>query len=85
MHSACASVHAMPHVQIRNVPPKVHATLKKRAAKEGMSLSEYLLREMTGIAERPTFDELSERIRRRSRVKLSEDPAATIRRLRESS
>jgi plasmid stability protein len=72
-------------VQIRNVPPKVHATLKKRAAKKGMSLSEYLLQEVTELAERPTDEELFARIRSRSRVQLSEDPADTIRRIRDSS
>ena len=33
-------------IQIRRVPDDVHRTLKARAAAEGTSLSEYLLREM---------------------------------------
>jgi len=33
----------MGHIQIRNVPEDIHRTLKSRAAKEGLSLSEYLL------------------------------------------
>jgi plasmid stability protein len=75
----------MPHVQIRNVPPKIHKTLKARAAKKGMSLSEYLLREMTELAERPTDEEFFAWLSKRSRVHLSEDPADTIRRIRDES
>jgi plasmid stability protein len=75
----------MAHIQIRNVPPEVHRTLKERAAKKGMSLSEYLLSEVTELAERPTEEEFFARLKRRPRVRLSEDPADTIRRLRDSS
>lgn len=85
MHSACDTVRRMPHVQIRNVPPDVHRRLKARATKQGMSLSEYLLREVTALAERPTDEEFFARLRRRSRVALSEDPADAIRRLRDRS
>ncbi len=69
-------------VQIRNVPDDVHRALKIRAAKVGMSLSEYLLREVTKVAERPTLGEVIERIRQREPVALDEDPVVTIRRLR---
>ena len=43
--------------QIRHVPEDVHARLKARAAAAGMSLSDYLLRELTFLATRPTWDE----------------------------
>ena len=69
-------------IQIRNVPDDVHKALKIRATKEGMSLSDFLLREMTKVAEQPTLEEMIERIRRRAPVELDEDPAVTIRRLR---
>ena len=72
----------MPHVQIRNVPPRVHAKLKRRAAKAGLSLSEYLLREMTEAAERPTLDEALERIRKRPRAASGLDPAELVREAR---
>jgi plasmid stability protein len=75
----------MGHIQIRNVPEDVHRTLKARAANRGMSLSEYLLEEVTNLASAPTDEELFARIRSRPRVRLSEAPAETIRRLRESS
>ena len=55
-------------VQIRNVPDAVHRELKARAALEGLSLSEYVLREMKRTLERPTRDELLRRIARRAPV-----------------
>jgi len=85
MRSACDKVHCMGHIQIRNVPDDVHRTLKARAARQGMSLSEYLLAEVTELSRTPTPEELRARLARRSRVRLSEDPAETIRRLREAS
>lgn len=54
-------------IQIRDVPDDVHRTLKTRAAAEGTSLSEYLLREVTRAARTPTPEELDERIRARGR------------------
>ena len=53
----------MAHIQIRNVPPDVHRMLKARAAKQGRSLSEYLLDELERLARTLTIDELEERIR----------------------
>jgi hypothetical protein len=49
-------------VQIRNVPDALHRRLKARAALEGMSLSEYLLAELRKVAERPTRQELLDRL-----------------------
>ena len=69
-------------IQIRNVPDNVHQALKIRAIKAGMSLSEYLLREVTKVAEKPTLEEVFERTRRQEPVELDEDPAVTIRKLR---
>lgn len=42
-------------IQIRNVPDELHRTLKARAAREGLSLSDLLLREIAAVAERPTL------------------------------
>jgi antitoxin FitA len=69
-------------IQIRNVPDEVHQALKIRAAKEGMSLSDFLRREVTKVAERPSLAEVIERIRQREPVELDEDPVVTIRKLR---
>ena len=49
-------------IQIRNVPEGLHRKLKSRAALEGVSLSDYLLNEIAGIAEKPTLAELTRRI-----------------------
>ena len=65
-------------VQIRNVPQETHEILKTRAARAGLSLSEYLLQELKKSAETPTREELIERIRSRSRVDLGPDGTAGL-------
>jgi len=55
-------------IQIRDVPEDVHRTLKVRAAAEGTSLSQYVLREVTRLAQAPTPAELDDRIRARGRA-----------------
>jgi plasmid stability protein len=52
-------------IQVRNVPDALHRKLKARAAEAGMSLSEYLLRDLEARANLPTERELFERIRAR--------------------
>ena len=49
-------------IQIRHVPDPLHRKLKSRAALEGLSLSDYLLREMKHLAEFPTIAELEDRL-----------------------
>jgi plasmid stability protein len=66
-------------IQIRNVPDEVHRELKARAAHAGMSLTDYLLREIEQVAQRPTIDDLLARVRARSRPELSESPAEAVR------
>ena len=58
----------MKMVQVRNVPDDVHRKLKERAAREGTTLSNLILREMERIANRPSPEELFERIRTRTPV-----------------
>ena len=83
MRSACAHVLRMSKmIQIRNVPDEIHQALKIRAAKEGMSLSDFLRREVTRVAGTLTLKEALERARSRGPVELDEDPAVTIRKLR---
>ena len=48
----------MPSIQVKDVPPDVHATLRRRAATAGQSLQEYLLERLIVDAETPTLDEL---------------------------
>ncbi|MGK2958334.1 MAG: FitA-like ribbon-helix-helix domain-containing protein [Acidimicrobiales bacterium] len=40
-------------IQIRNVPEHLHKTLRSRAASAGLSLSDYLLGEVSRVANRP--------------------------------
>lgn len=55
-------------LQVRNVPDEIHRILKARAALAGMSLSEYVLRELRRTAEKPTMEELRRRIESRRPV-----------------
>ena len=66
-------------IQIRNVPDSLHRELKARAAMQGMSLSDYLLAEIRRTAERPTLQELWERLKRRSPITPSVPPAEAVR------
>ncbi len=55
----------MMNILIRDVPPNVHAKLQERAEKEGRSLQQYLIIELRRLAERPTMDEVLDRIEKR--------------------
>ena len=56
----------MPSVQIKNVPPDVHRTLRTRAAEAGQSLQEYLLARLVEDASRPTLEEVLRRVGERT-------------------
>jgi plasmid stability protein len=71
-------------VQIRNVPDELHRKLKSRAALAGMSISEYLLRELERTLERPTREELLERLRGREPYEPRESVAEAVAAERES-
>ena len=63
MHSACNEDRAMSGtIQIRNVPVDVHRRLKANAALEGLSLSDYMLREAKRLASYPTTGEIRARL-----------------------
>lgn len=66
-------------VQIRNVPVDFHRRLKARAAMEGMSMSDYILREVKKSLDRPSRADVLARIRERKTPKLSVDVARLIR------
>jgi antitoxin FitA len=57
-------------IQIRHVPEDVHRRLKDRARRQGMSLSDYLLQEVTLLSRQLSWEELFEEID-------EEDPAPT--------
>ncbi len=66
-------------IQIRNVPEDLHRSLKVRAAREGLSLSDYLLREIEVVAARPTLEEILAAIRAQGLTRLAEDPSSAVR------
>lgn len=66
-------------VQIRNVPSAFHRRLKARAATEGMSMSDYVLREVGKALDRPTRLEVIERLRARPVRQLRSGAAEMIR------
>jgi plasmid stability protein len=66
-------------IQIRNVPDSLHRELKARAAMQGTSLSDYLLAEIRRTAEKPTLEELRERLKRRTPISPTVSPAEAVR------
>jgi plasmid stability protein len=52
-------------IQIRNVPDDVHTTLKVRAAEEGISLSDYIKRDLEVLSKQMTIEEIFARARAR--------------------
>jgi antitoxin FitA len=71
-------------IQVRNVPDALHRSLKARAAMGGMSLSDYLLRELQEIAERPTLAEFRERLHTRRPIRVALDTGRLVREERAS-
>jgi plasmid stability protein len=49
-------------IQIRDVPDEVHRTLKMRAASAGMSLSDYIKRDLEAATAQPTLEEIDARV-----------------------
>ena len=71
-------------IQLRNVPDTLHLKLKSKAAREGLSLSAFLLREVGHVAEIPTSEEMLERLASLPPVKYKCSPAEVIREERDS-
>ena len=55
----------MPNVLVRDISDEVHAALQRRAEQRGQSLQQYLASELKRLAQRPTLDEVLDRINRR--------------------
>ena len=66
-------------LQIRNVPDDLHARLKARAAYAGMSMSDYVLREIRRSLDRPTREEVFARIAELPPIRLAPPPADILR------
>ena len=70
-------------LQIRNVPEATRRGLKKRAAEQGLSLNEYLLRLLDDETQHPTLVDLTARIASRAE-RAAESSADQIRAEREA-
>jgi len=66
-------------IQIRNVPEALHRELKSRAALAGISLSNYLVNEISQLVERPSLAELRARMERRATTIPAVAPAELVR------
>lgn len=78
--SHAASLAAMGKmIQLRHVPDALHRTLKARAALAGLPLSEYLIREVRKIAERPTAEQMRARLAAREPLDTRVDPTSALR------
>jgi plasmid stability protein len=71
-------------IQVRHVPEQVHSTLKARAAREGMSLSDFIKRELERAAERPTMTEWLERTLQAKPIATKQTAAQIMRELRDT-
>lgn len=71
-------------IQIRDVPEQVHSTLKARAAREGMSLSDFIKRELERTVERPTLREWLEFTQQAKPIPAKRSAAQVVRELRDA-
>jgi plasmid stability protein len=71
-------------IQVRSVPVELHRRLKARAAIEGMSMSDYVMRELRKALDRPTRQDILERLRAQPVRRLSRRAADVIRAERDS-
>ncbi|WP_420611291.1 FitA-like ribbon-helix-helix domain-containing protein [Candidatus Poriferisodalis sp.] len=74
----------MTSLQIRDMPDELHRRLKARAALEGQSMSEYVLRELRRSLDIPTRQEMMERIAALDRIAVTESPADAVRAIRDA-
>ena len=69
-------------IQVRNVPDEMHRALKASAAAEGISLSDYIKRELGGVTAKAGLEEINARIDARGPSKVKRETIVRI--LRES-
>ena len=70
-------------IQIRGVPEQLHNTLKARAAKSGMNISDFIKKELERIAERPSMQEWLERTQQSRPIITKKTAAQVIREMRD--
>ena len=71
-------------IQLRHVPDGLHRQLKVRATLAGLSLSDFLIREVRKIAEQPTAEEMVQRLSQRERYEGKLSPTEVLRSERDS-
>jgi plasmid stability protein len=71
-------------IQIRDVPDQLHETLKARAAREGMTLSDFIKKELERTAARPTLREWLDRTEQSRPIPRKRTAAQLIRELRDT-
>ena len=71
-------------IQVRNVPDELHRELKVRAAREGVSLSDYVLELARSDVAKPAMRELLERLRSRPGIRPTVTAAELIREVRDA-
>jgi hypothetical protein len=70
-------------IKVLDVPDSIHGTLKSRAARNGMSLSDFIKRGLERVAERPTMQEWLERTQQVKPISSRRTGAQVIRELRD--
>jgi plasmid stability protein len=66
-------------IQIRNVPDSLHRTLKLKAVAAGMTLSDFLCKELETIASKMTYAEFQARVAAQPRLRVAETPVHAVR------
>ena len=85
MRCACLYAEDMSKMsQVRDVPEQVHSTLKARAAREGMSLSDFIKLDLERTAERPSMREWLESARQAKPLSTKRSAAEIVRKLRDA-
>jgi plasmid stability protein len=72
-------------IQIRNVPERVHRTLKARSALAGKSLSDLIRDELVTMAALPSEAELRDRLARAEPFAMRKSSAGLVRRERDAA
>jgi plasmid stability protein len=70
-------------IQLRHVPDDLHRKLKASAAMEGMSPSDYIIREVRQFADKPTMSEMKAGLARRKPVHMKTSPVEILRAIRD--
>lgn len=77
-------IYATSTLQVRNMPAALHRRLKARAALEGVSMSQFVLREIERALERPTRRDLLAAIGEQPEIVMDRSPAEVLREERNS-